>query len=108
MSLDPKSEYYDVGGIETINIIKAKLTEEQYIGYLLGCIIKYGCRLNWKGKAIRDTEKIGTYQKELHRALQAYKEKDATAVRMEVHLQPPVPKHETFKRGIGSSSTTDK
>jgi hypothetical protein len=57
MSKDPKSSYYDVGGIETIDIIKAKLTPEQYEGYLIGNLIKYVCRLNWKGDASRDSEK---------------------------------------------------
>ena len=30
MSIDPKSMYYDKGGIETMNIVKAKLTPEQF------------------------------------------------------------------------------
>jgi len=65
MSRDEKSSYYDAGGIETIDVIKAKLTEEQYKGYLLGNIIKYSCRLNHKGQAVRDAEKIKTYSAEL-------------------------------------------
>ena len=32
MSVDDKSTYYDEGGIETIAIIRAKLTQEQYAG----------------------------------------------------------------------------
>lgn len=48
MSKDPKSNYYDAGGIETIEIIKAKLTPEQFIGYCLGNSIKYHCRYNFK------------------------------------------------------------
>ena len=27
---DPKSSYYDAGGISTMDIIKAKLTDEQF------------------------------------------------------------------------------
>lgn len=69
MSRDPKSNYYDAGGIETLDIIKAKLTPEQYRGYLLGNIIKYSCRINHKhdndtGKS-RDVDKIQHYSKEL-------------------------------------------
>jgi len=30
MSVDPESSYYDAGEIETIDIIKAKLTPEQF------------------------------------------------------------------------------
>lgn len=58
MSKDEKSNYYDAGKIETIDIIKAKLTPEQYAGYLLGNVIKYACRLNFKGDAVRDSEKL--------------------------------------------------
>ena len=61
MSVDPKSTYYDEGGIETIEVIRAKLTPEQYKGYLLGQIIKYSCRLNFKTDMKRDMEKIKVY-----------------------------------------------
>lgn len=65
MSKDPKSTYYDAGGIETLDVIKAKLTTEQYQGYLLGNVIKYSCRLNFKGAPGRDAEKCAVYSKEL-------------------------------------------
>ena len=61
MSVDPKSTYYDVGEIETIDIIKAKSHSYQFVGYLICNIIKYACRLNWKGQMLRDTEKIIIY-----------------------------------------------
>ncbi len=57
MAKDEKSGYYDVGGIETIDIIRAKLTEEQYEGYILGNKLKYLLRCNWKGSFKRDIEK---------------------------------------------------
>jgi hypothetical protein len=60
MSIDPKSTYYDAGGIETIKIIQAKLTPEQFEGFLLGNILKYACRYNFKHKSTRDMEKIKT------------------------------------------------
>jgi len=62
---DKKSSYYDAGGIVTLDIIKAKLTEEQYKGYLLGNILKYVCRANFKENFIRDLEKVNNYSKEL-------------------------------------------
>lgn len=71
MSTDPKAFHYDAGGIETIKIIKAKLTPEQYLGYLLGNIIKYSCRANWKGDMQRDIEKAGLYQGLLAEVLEA-------------------------------------
>jgi len=63
MSIDKKSSYYDVGGIEVINIIKAKLTSEQFEGYLLGNCLKYACRANFKGAKERDLEKLLTYSR---------------------------------------------
>ena len=65
---DPKSRYYDVGNIEVQDIIKAKLTPEQYEGFCLGNILKYSARANWKGKFDRDIEKVGFYQKFLSEA----------------------------------------
>lgn len=60
---DPESSYYCAGGIETLDIIKAKLTEEQYEGYLLGNVIKYSCRLNFKNNVARDLTKLANYSK---------------------------------------------
>jgi len=62
MSQDPKSGYYDVGGIETIDVIKAKLTKEQFEGFCLGNALKYGCRMMWKHSTYgRDIEKAMMY-----------------------------------------------
>ncbi len=61
MSKDKKAVYYDSGGVETIKIIKAKLTPEQFKGYLLGNTIKYICRCNFKGEFERDAEKAKHY-----------------------------------------------
>lgn len=65
MSIDEKASYYGAGGIETIDVIQAKLTPEQFIGYLLGNIMKYSLRANHKGCFDRDVEKIGVYRKRL-------------------------------------------
>ena len=63
MSKDDKSSYYDVGGIETLDIIQAKLTPEQFKGYLLGNALKYQCRMMHKtpGNPCRDAEKAANY-----------------------------------------------
>jgi hypothetical protein len=65
MSKDNKSTYYDAGGIETLDIIKAKLTIEQYHGYLLGNAIKYNCRMIHKtpDDPRRDAEKAANYSR---------------------------------------------
>ena len=49
--------HYTVGGIETIDYIKAKLTPEEFIGYLKGNVIKYTSRAGKKQDLIQDLEK---------------------------------------------------
>lgn len=61
MALDEQSSYYDAGGIEVFKIIKAKLTLEQWRGFLLGNVLKYASRMNHKGCAERDVQKCHTY-----------------------------------------------
>lgn len=56
-----ENSYYDTGGISTIDVIKAKLTPEQYKGFLLGNVIKYSLRINWKGYVSSDAKKIKKY-----------------------------------------------
>lgn len=62
---DPKSRYYDAGGVEVLDVIKAKLTPKQFKGWLLGNLIKYSCRANYKGQFSRDIEKVKFYSEEL-------------------------------------------
>ena len=70
MVRDPKARYYDAGGLETIDIIKAKLTPDQYRGWLLGNLIKYSCRANHKGQFNRDVEKVKFYSAEMFKVLE--------------------------------------
>lgn len=72
MSKDPKSSYYDVGGIETLDVIKAKLGPIQYYGYIRGNLLKYQCRIGHKDNGERDAEKIRTYSAELPEAIKEY------------------------------------
>jgi hypothetical protein len=71
MSKDINASYYDAGGIETLDIIKAKLTQDQYIGFLLGNAIKYNCRMMHKTPKdpLRDAEKASFYSNELMKQL---------------------------------------
>jgi len=64
-----KPEHYAVGGIETIDVIKAKLTPEQWIGYCLGNVLKYTTRHAHKSKPKEDLLK-GEYY--LKRLIEAY------------------------------------
>lgn len=56
-----KESYYQKGGIEVIDFIKAKLTSEQYKGYLLGNIYKYSGRCQYKGEYQKDIIKLAQY-----------------------------------------------
>ena len=73
MSVDEKSNYYDVGGLEAIEVIKAKLTSDQYVGYLLGNQLKYSQRANFKGSFDRDIEKGSIYSRMLNEFLEVKK-----------------------------------
>lgn len=53
-------DHYTQGGIETIEVIKAKLTPEEFVGYCKGNVIKYVTRANFKG-GIEDLCKASKY-----------------------------------------------
>ena len=61
MSRDKKSTYYDAGGIEVQDVIRAKLTPQEYRGFLKGNAIKYLTRASFKGDEARDLEKAANY-----------------------------------------------
>jgi len=53
--------HYDKGNIKGIDILKDKLTEEEFEGFLKGNILKYTMRANHKGQKESDTYKILDY-----------------------------------------------
>lgn len=55
-----KGTYYYAGGIRTLDYIKAKLTPEQYEGFLVGNVLKYTSRYRLKG-GIDDLKKAQDY-----------------------------------------------
>lgn len=61
--------HYTVGGIETIDYIKAKLTPEEFIGYLKGNVIKYTSRAGKKDDIVQDLEKAQWYMNRQIKAL---------------------------------------
>ena len=61
--------HYTHGGIETIAYIRAKLSPEEYVGYLRGNIEKYNSRIGLKGESSLDAGKIKWYAIELDRFL---------------------------------------
>ena len=78
MSIDKKSTHYDKGGIECISVIKAKMSTEKYQGFLLGNIIKYALRLEFKNpdNRLRDAEKASCYAQQLVISLREQNEND--------------------------------
>lgn len=63
--------HYTVGGIEVIDFIKAKLTTEEFRGYLQGNILKYSSRVGFKGDASEDVGKLIWYANKLQETLPA-------------------------------------
>ncbi|WP_224723114.1 DUF3310 domain-containing protein [Paenibacillus vietnamensis] len=52
--------HYTAGGIETIDFIRAKLTQEEFAGYCKGNVLKYVARANHKG-GMEDLSKAAKY-----------------------------------------------
>ena len=71
MSIDKQSAYYDVGGIEAMDVISAKLTSAQLSGFLLGNVLKYSMRMMHKtpGNPKRDAQKALMYSDLLYQYL---------------------------------------
>lgn len=57
--------HYLEGGIECIDYIRAKMTKDECIGYLKGCIFKYLSRANFKGNHVQDCKKAQWYMNKL-------------------------------------------
>lgn len=58
------SDHYREGfgeQIEVLDILKDKLTPEQFIGFCLGNIIKYALRANFKNQMEKDIYKVEDY-----------------------------------------------
>jgi len=57
--------HYKVGGIETIDYMKAKSTTEEFRGHLRLTAIKYLSRTGYKGDALEDLKKAQWYLNKL-------------------------------------------
>ena len=60
-------QHYTQGNMETIDMIKESLTEEEFSGYLKGNILKYVCRYKHKGMPLKDLMKSQWYLERLMR-----------------------------------------
>ena len=65
-----KPPHYTHGGIETIDYMQAKLTQEAFIGFLQGNCIKYLSRAAHKGTPIEDFKKAQWYLNKLVKTLE--------------------------------------
>jgi hypothetical protein len=57
-------QHYKVGGLEVIDIMKAKLSPTQFAGFCKGNVIKYVLRADHKGK-VEDLKKAQFYLERL-------------------------------------------
>lgn len=87
--------HYKVGGYEAIDVLKAKLTPEEWRGYCKGNVLKYIMRANYKGHHDQDCGKAQYYMKELNDALESKEvesspapKRDAIPIR-EADCDPP-------------------
>lgn len=53
--------HYTAGGIEVIDYLRAKLSPEEYRGFLRGNTLKYLSRAGLKGDAVEDLRKARWY-----------------------------------------------
>jgi hypothetical protein len=61
--------HYKTGGIETIDIVKAKLSKQEFLGFYKGNIIKYVTRANYKN-GLEDYKKAQWYLDKLIKELE--------------------------------------
>jgi hypothetical protein len=62
-------DHYKVGGIETIDYMQAKMTPEQFQGHLIGNVIKYTSRFQYKN-GMEDLNKAQWYLTKLINTLE--------------------------------------
>jgi hypothetical protein len=67
LELDPTSDpvnhppHYMTGGIETLDVIRAKMSQDRFEGYLMGNVLKYLLRCEYKEKRAEDIRKAQFY-----------------------------------------------
>lgn len=53
--------HYTTGGIETLDVIRAKMSPDRFEGYLMGNVLKYLLRCEYKKKRSEDIKKAQFY-----------------------------------------------
>lgn len=59
--------HYTQGGLEVIDILRAKLSPEEFQGFLRGNVLKYVLRSSHKGREQEDLNKADWYLRELRK-----------------------------------------
>ena len=63
-------EHYDLGGgTDALDVMRGCMTEEQYVGFLRGNVIKYAVRLGRKDSLESDAAKLVDYAEKLAAAI---------------------------------------
>lgn len=61
-----EKDYYAMNGLSPLEAMRNGLiSEDEYRGFLIGNVIKYVCRYQYKGDSVSDLEKCKTYVDEL-------------------------------------------
>ena len=75
-SINP--EHYKSGGIETIEYIRAKMTKEEFYGYIKGNVMKYVSRVDKKSDKLLDKiDDLKKAQWYIERMIQVHQEEIA-------------------------------
>ena len=78
MSDNINPEHYKSGGIETIEYIKAKMSKEEFYGYIKGNVMKYVSRVDKKSDKLLDKiDDLKKAQWYLERMIQVHQEEIA-------------------------------
>ena len=64
--------HYTTGGIETLDVIRAKMSPDRFQGYLMGNVLKYLLRCEYKEKRIEDIKKAEFYLNALVEEMDKY------------------------------------
>lgn len=94
-------DHYTVGGIETIDFIRAKLTPAEFLGYCKGNVLKYVSRAPYKN-GTEDYAKADTYTGWMQEAAMQVgdvRPDEIQALRKKVQTQE---QHIDFYRGINA------
>jgi hypothetical protein len=68
--------HYTAGGMEAYEVMKAKLTHEEWVGYLKGSALKYILRANFKDEHDTDINKAAWFVDKLKEAVNDNRRED--------------------------------